>query len=339
MIQVHTRDGIFGPGGYGGGLFDGSNMGFGGLGSVEQAAAGIAGLTSPTQWTIGPNEWPSTVSQAVVKSGSRWRELPAANPGMKVVTVNGQANLSPWKVGQVVNLPASWVPTGASPSATIPANDVAFMIDVVNSILFDWGMSDVSAAANAVTASLCGAVEYIAQQIKSGAKVAQQQDAADFAELWSSYGAVVTATCATMKPWKAPVKTGASSTTAPPQAAPSQNPCLVTFGSSGAVVAEMQKTMNVVLVKNGYSTIPVSGTWDAATCGAMFALEGEWDPTIAMCPGGWQVPPGCPKGVTPVKPVKKDEPDASKSGTSMAWMVGGLVGAAALAAAYAMKKR
>jgi len=40
--SVQTRGGVFGPGGYGGGIFDGSNMGFGGLGATyEQAAAGI----------------------------------------------------------------------------------------------------------------------------------------------------------------------------------------------------------------------------------------------------------------------------------------------------------
>jgi hypothetical protein len=51
MIQVHTRGGVFGPGGYGGGIFDGSDMGFGGLGCVEQAAAGVRGLgNTPWQW-------------------------------------------------------------------------------------------------------------------------------------------------------------------------------------------------------------------------------------------------------------------------------------------------
>ena len=29
-VQARTRGGVFGPGGYGGGIFDGSGMGFGG---------------------------------------------------------------------------------------------------------------------------------------------------------------------------------------------------------------------------------------------------------------------------------------------------------------------
>jgi hypothetical protein len=122
-MHVQTREGIFNGGGYGGGVFDGSEMGFGGIGGYEQAPAGVGGLTAPNQWTIKTNEWPSTVSQAVVKSPTRWKELPAANPGMTLVTINGQPNLSPWKVGQVVNLPASWVPTQAPPppADTAPA--------------------------------------------------------------------------------------------------------------------------------------------------------------------------------------------------------------------------
>jgi len=46
-MDVHTRGGSFGAGGYGGGIFDGSEMGFGGLGAAprfEQAAAGVQGL-------------------------------------------------------------------------------------------------------------------------------------------------------------------------------------------------------------------------------------------------------------------------------------------------------
>lgn len=43
-LAVRTRGGVFGPGGYGGGIFDGSGMGFGGLGQYEQAAAGVRGI-------------------------------------------------------------------------------------------------------------------------------------------------------------------------------------------------------------------------------------------------------------------------------------------------------
>jgi hypothetical protein len=47
-MDVHTRGGSFGPGGYGGGIFDGSQMGFGAVPRFEQAAAGIMGLGATT---------------------------------------------------------------------------------------------------------------------------------------------------------------------------------------------------------------------------------------------------------------------------------------------------
>lgn len=52
MRQVNTRGGVFGSGGYGGGLFDGSNNGFGGLGGVgslqEGAASGLGAIDLKT---------------------------------------------------------------------------------------------------------------------------------------------------------------------------------------------------------------------------------------------------------------------------------------------------
>mgnify|MGYP003541541852 CR=1 FL=1 len=55
MRQVRTRGGVFGSGGYGGGLFDGSNNGFGGVGGLgatyEQAAAGLGAATS-VPWQV-----------------------------------------------------------------------------------------------------------------------------------------------------------------------------------------------------------------------------------------------------------------------------------------------
>ena len=55
MRQVRTRGGVFGSGGYGSGLFDGSNSGFGGVGGLgatyEQAAAGLGAATS-VPWQV-----------------------------------------------------------------------------------------------------------------------------------------------------------------------------------------------------------------------------------------------------------------------------------------------
>lgn len=51
MRQVYVRGGVFGPQGYGGGIFDGSQMGFGGLGKSEQGARAIGtDATTPFVW-------------------------------------------------------------------------------------------------------------------------------------------------------------------------------------------------------------------------------------------------------------------------------------------------
>jgi hypothetical protein len=79
-MQARTRGGVFGPGGYGGGIFDGSDMGFGGLGGLgqpEQAAAGIRGLGAasglgqacytPSICTQVLNKYPGDVSSSLRK--------------------------------------------------------------------------------------------------------------------------------------------------------------------------------------------------------------------------------------------------------------------------------
>ncbi len=75
MRQVQTRGGVFGPGGYGGGVFDGSNSGFGGLGSVsgpmyEQAAAGI-GLIDPAGQSWNNATYQACVGVAIQSCGAQ----------------------------------------------------------------------------------------------------------------------------------------------------------------------------------------------------------------------------------------------------------------------------
>jgi LPXTG-motif cell wall-anchored protein len=100
MIQVHTREGIFGGGGYGGGLFDGSNMGFGGL-----------GLSSAPTYTWRSGDTGTSVAKAITGNGNRWTELATANPAHKCTQYGFCA-----KVGDVVKLPASWVAAAPAPS-------------------------------------------------------------------------------------------------------------------------------------------------------------------------------------------------------------------------------
>jgi len=362
MIQVHTRDGIFGPGGYGGGLFDGSNMGFGGMGDTgcgDSSTCGIAGLTAPTQWTIGPNEWPSTVSQAVVKSTTRWKELPSANPGMKLVTINGQANLSPWKVGQIVNLPASWVPQAAPAPAQAPAGGagpmgvdatdwqfgVKAMQGILNQILDESGYETIGAPTGTLTAATLGAFKLVSTltAVASASKI-MLSDMVN--EVWPtpSSGPVKFAVLlqaaagAVPQPWPTPAKASAPPG---PQPAPSTaEDCKFVYGSAHGQLKAVQLELNTFLDAQGYQAIPVTGVYDAATCGAIFSMKGFFKPTpSALCPDGWEVPFECP-GSFPPKKKGEPTPPHEKTSTSMAWMLGGLIGAAAIAGLYvSMKKK
>lgn len=71
MRQVRTRGGVFGSGGYGGGLFDGSNSGFGGLGATyEQAAAGVGAIQDPTGQTWNNTTYQACMGHQVQKCGA-----------------------------------------------------------------------------------------------------------------------------------------------------------------------------------------------------------------------------------------------------------------------------
>jgi len=57
-------------------------------------------------FTVREGDIPSRLAQHYTGDGDRWREIPAANPGMKIVTANGSTQLEPWR-GQIL-LPLSW---------------------------------------------------------------------------------------------------------------------------------------------------------------------------------------------------------------------------------------
>lgn len=342
MTNVNTRDGIFNGGGYGGGVFDGTTMGFGGLGTADAqwAVAGLGKLTAPDKWTIGPNEWPSTVSAAVVKSGSRWKELAFAGSGLKVVTVNGQQNLSPWKVGQVVQLPASWVPSGST------ATPVSHPADTTTPILigkYDDRVLELQFALNSslmarksalvpedgiLTATACAAIKAVVADVKAGHFDTTVDGGLD--KILKEIGTLVASACPSVAAAPPPVV----GPIAPTQAAAV---CNFEYGDAHPQVSSLQSQLNSALDKAGYKPISVTGVYDAATCGAIFTLGGSFKAVAsATCPSGWIVPLDCPDKSLP---KKKDEPGGTKTGTATAWMLGGLVGAAALAGLYFSKKR
>jgi len=94
MLQVKTRGGVFGPGGYGGGIFDGSQMGFGGLGSVafEQAAAGIGADTGAFKWCSKASPCPTGDPRVSALQKALNTALKAH--GFKPLTVDGKFGTS-----------------------------------------------------------------------------------------------------------------------------------------------------------------------------------------------------------------------------------------------------
>lgn len=87
MRQVRTRGGVFGSGGYGGGVFDGSDSGFGGLGGLsgghtnETAASGIG---------LGAISWKNTTPDASVKTLQSWLNKPLLACGYYGIAVDGK---------------------------------------------------------------------------------------------------------------------------------------------------------------------------------------------------------------------------------------------------------
>lgn len=113
--------------------------------------------------------------------------------------------------------------------------------------------------------------------------------------------------------------------------------CLVYEGDAGPHIENLQQQLNAALDANGYEPIPVTSTYDKATCGAIFELGGSFMPTYpAVCnnvEGEWVVPLQCPDMVIPKK--------KGEGGTSRASMfaIGGLLLAAGLGTAYWVSKR
>lgn len=119
-MDVQTREGIFGGGAYGGGVFDGSNMGFGalgGLGTFPSPSKYPAGYPSPTYKTKA-GETGTSIARDITGNANRWSELVFANPETK----SAQYGMA-FSPGKVLGLPASWVAAaGAATPGTTPDN-------------------------------------------------------------------------------------------------------------------------------------------------------------------------------------------------------------------------
>jgi hypothetical protein len=90
MLQVHTRGGSFGPGGYGGGIFDGSQMGFGGLGRSEQMGRSIGDTASDGGFQWCSRAEPCATADPRVKALQTGLNTGLKAHGFKPLTVDGK---------------------------------------------------------------------------------------------------------------------------------------------------------------------------------------------------------------------------------------------------------
>ena len=349
MLQVHTRDGIFGPGGYGGGVFDGSNMGFGGMGSAEAAwaIAGLGAFPSPSKY---PNGYPtptyttvagetgSSIAKDITGVSGNWTILANSNPSKKCAQYGMCFNAK-----TVLTLPPAWVAASAPPPKP-PAVDSTTPIvmgkydDRVLELQFALNTSLMARKMTTVpedgimTSTVCAAIKAVVADVKAGHFDTTIDGGLD--KSLTEIGALVTNVCAVAPQAPAPVVHPITPT--PPAVT---TVCNFEYGDKHPQITSLQTQLNAALDKAGYLPISVTGTYDAPTCGAIFTLGGSFDPTPSQqCPNGWVVPLNCPSSTPPKKKGGGEAPPA-KSSTSMAWMLGGVLGAAAIASVFAMKKK
>ena len=301
-------------------------MSLGSLGSSRRRRAGTNGvlggalgkLTSPTEWTIASGEWPSTVSYAMVNSWTRWNEL--AYPGSGLTA--SSTTITPWKVGQVLELPPAWRPNApvaapapaaalvaAAPSASGP--DLMMQMQrALNVWLSSIGYAPVPVS-GAWDGPTCGAA---IQMDRTVANTDPRKVAV--ANLLVQIQPILGMPCGTTVSPVAPappvvaVAPPAAQYTAPSASGRSASlpplnrdgECVINFGQRSSEIGLIQSQLNDVLAQNGYTPIPVSQVWDAATCGAMFELGGKFSPQASpACPNFYSVPLSCPVVAKPVK--------------------------------------
>lgn len=115
------------------------------------------------------------------------------------------------------------------------------------------------------------------------------------------------------------------------------------WGTRSATTEEVQVALNEALVGHGYNTITVTGVLDATTCGAMRLAAREWGLDWHSEYGGnceafvepTRLAPATTASIEPVAPIDPVlPPSVNGGGVSTAAVVGGILGVAALGALY-----
>ena len=264
----------------------------------------VGKLTSPTEWTIESNEWPSTVSHAVVNSWTRWKEL--AYPGSGLTA--SSSTIAPWKVGQVLKLPAAWVPNAPAPVASGDYG-LPFKVGVKDPTALKWQyMLNTELGARSLPTVPEDGVFNAATCAGFVAFIRSYQQDPNNPTPDDTFAAVV------VQNQKAIVAACQALTATPAAPAPVQAPKPAAPAVSPTDLMKQQQTMlNKWLVSVGYRPIAVTGVWDGPTCGAgqlMTRTLPDSDPSkIALAAVLAKIKPvlGMPCGVT-VTPTAPSRP-------------------------------
>jgi len=120
--------------------------------------------------------------------------------------------------------------------------------------------------------------------------------------------------------------------------------CVINAGQRYAEIGVIQQQLNTALMRSGYKPIAVTNVWDAATCGALFAMGGQFSPKASSaCPHFYSVPLSCPAVAAPAKivvapppPPPPPPPPVKQASMALPLGIAAVVGVAAIV--YAKKK-
>lgn len=107
------------------GLYDNGNanirkaiMAHGLFSRLGQATAELDGKGG---WTIKSGDTGYGIAKKLTGNGNRWKEILAVNSGMSTYTdSNGATQIKPWKIGQTISIPPSWLGSSAPAPAPVP---------------------------------------------------------------------------------------------------------------------------------------------------------------------------------------------------------------------------
>ena len=253
------------------------------------------------------------------------KTLPDYDP-TKIALAKVLAQIKPL-VGMPCGVTMDAVTPTRPPVSPPTASQILQMQKLINSEVLRPGGYKLIPEDGKLAAATCGA----ASDAASAASIGRIKVSATLQTLLNHPGLLPA--CLPMKPWTFP--------TAAPQAVvrssslPPLNrdgECVVNFGQKFGEIGVLQQQLNEVLAQNGYTPIPITNMWDAATCGAMFELGGKFSPRpSSACPHYYSVPLSCPTVTKPARPVvAPPAPVAKKTNLAVPLGIAALVGVAAL---------